>query len=92
VNRTETLTAAIDAVANRRSYGAPEANFDRIAARWRTHLKNRFGVDAPIDAASVAIMLGDMKAARLEEAIAHVDSWIDWAGYAACGAEIATGG
>jgi len=86
------LDAAKQATADRGlNYGRPEDNFNRIAARWRTHLKNRFALDVPIDGASVAIMMSDMKAARLENDIRHVDSWVDFAGYVACGAEIATG-
>jgi hypothetical protein len=72
------------------NYGRPEANFDRVAARWRVHLSNRFGVDVAIDGASVALMMVDLKIARLENAPAHLDSWVDGAGYFACGAEIAT--
>lgn len=84
------LDKAKEAVADRGlSYGKPEDNFNRIALRWRTHLKNRFGVEVAIDAASVAIMMDDMKTARLENDITHLDSWVDKAGYAACGAEIA---
>jgi hypothetical protein len=72
------------------NYGRPEANFDRIAARWRVHISNRFGVNIAIDGASVAIMMGDVKTARLENDPSHLDSWVDLAGYAACGGEIAT--
>jgi hypothetical protein len=83
------LDAAKAAVADRGlNYGKPEDNFERIAGRWRTHLKNRFNIDVPIDAASVALMMVDMKQARLENDPTHLDSWVDIAGYAACGAEI----
>lgn len=90
MNRTETLNTAIEAVAQRRAYGPPEQNFDRIAARWRVHLKNRYGIDVALDAVSVAIMCIDLKVSRIEETPNHADSWVDVAGYAACGAEIAT--
>lgn len=88
MNRTETLNAALDAVSKRRAYGPPESNFDRIAARWRAHIKNRFGIDVAIDGVSVALMCADIKMARLEETPTHEDSWVDLAGYAACGAEV----
>ena len=42
-----------------------------------------------ITATFVAIMCADIKFARLENQPNHEDSWIDVAGYAACGAEIA---
>jgi hypothetical protein len=42
-----------------------------------------------IDATSVAIMCADLKLARFEHQPDHADSWVDLAGYAACGAEIA---
>ncbi len=88
--KKELLETTIEAVAGRGlNYGRPEDNFERIAVRWRTHLKNRFKVEVPIDAASVAMMMADMKLARLENMPEHHDSWIDLAGYAACGAEIA---
>lgn len=90
VSRAEILDAAQAAVADRGlDYGTPEQNFDRIARRWRAHLVNRFGVDVPIDGASVAMMMVDLKLARLESSPCHVDSWVDVAGYAGCGGELA---
>jgi hypothetical protein len=87
----EVLDLAKEATADRGlNYGKPEANFDRIAARWRAHLLNRFGADLAIDGASVAMMMIDVKLARLENCAGHLDSYVDIAGYAACGAEIAT--
>ena len=86
------LDMAKAAVADRGlNYGRPEDNFERIARRWRTHILNAYGVKVEITAASVAIMMQDMKIARLENDPSHVDSWVDNAGYAACGAEIAAG-
>ena len=90
MTKARCLDLAKGAVADRGlNYGKPEDNFARIAARWRTHLKNRFGLEVPVDAASVAMMMQDMKLARLENDPSHLDSWVDAAGYAACGAEIA---
>lgn len=71
------------------NYGRPEDNFERIARRWRAHIKNRFGIEVALDATSVALMCADLKIARLENTPGHQDSWVDLAGYAACGAEIA---
>jgi hypothetical protein len=81
------LDAAKAAVADRGlNYGKPEDNFGRIADLWSVHLENR-GIPAVL-AASVALMMVDMKQARLENDPTHLDSWVDIAGYAACGAEI----
>ena len=86
----ELLDLAKKATADRGlNYGKPEDNFERIARRWKVHILNRFNIDVPIDAISVAIMCGDIKKARLENDPTHLDSWVDDAGYAACGAEIA---
>lgn len=90
ITKHELLDLAKAAVADRGlNYGKPEDNFARIALRWKAHIKNRFGVDLPLDAASVAIMCMDLKMARLENTPDHLDSWVDTAGYAACGANIA---
>lgn len=68
-------------------YGSPEDNFQNIANLWSTYLH-----DKVISAEDVAVMMILMKAARLKSDITHVDSWIDIAGYAACGCEIVTKG
>lgn len=87
MTRTETLQKAEKCVNGDRDlkYGKPENNFKTIAAYWGTHL----GVYlTPED---VAVMLALMKIARLKSSeFESEDSWVDLAGYAACGAEIAT--
>jgi hypothetical protein len=91
-DKTRILDRARAAVIARgKAYGNPKGNFERIARRWRAHLKNRFGVDVAIDAVSVALMMDDVKSARLEYQPAHADSWVDKAGYAACGGVVACG-
>ena len=95
------LETAIETVAGRGlNYGRPEDNFLRIARLWNVHLLNRYGegfggdttVALPtLDAIDVALMMDLMKTARLENSPTHMDSWIDKAGYAACGGEIAGG-
>lgn len=100
---TITKQAALDkasaAVADRGlNYGAPEQNFARIARLWNAHLVNRYGASIDkhpslalphLDAADVAMLLAQVKMARLQNQPSHLDSWVDIAGYAACGAEIA---
>lgn len=93
MDAADVLEAAREAVADRAvTYGQPRDNFVRIARRWNAHLVNRYGPFGPVpemDPVDVAIMLDDVKSARLERAPNHIDSWIDKAGYAACGAEVA---
>lgn len=94
--RAEILDAAKQAVADRGlNYGKPEDNFLRIALLWNAHLVNSGLLDhtvlqngTGIEASDVAIMLALVKIARLENDPAHQDSWVDIAGYAACGGEI----
>jgi len=68
------------------AYGPPEQTFERIAAMWAAYL----GIDVLL-AADVAAMLALMKIARIATNPLHEDSWIDLAGYAACGADVARG-
>lgn len=65
------------------TYGKPEDNFARIAAMWEAYL------GTPITSAQVAVCMILTKVARLNTSIQHADNWVDIAGYAACGAEIA---
>jgi hypothetical protein len=92
MDRKETLNAAYEAVNDRpNAYGPPEDNFARIAALWTAHSNNIGGPFGwAFDATDVAIMLALVKIARLEESPRHTDSWVDLAGYAACGAEVST--
>ncbi|WP_019403001.1 MULTISPECIES: DUF6378 domain-containing protein [unclassified Chelatococcus] len=95
--RKEILEKALDAVNKRpKAYGPPAENFERIARRWNVHLQNRGltlcdsnGAPVALDAVDVATMSVDLKLARLEETPDHEDSWVDVAGYGACGAEVA---
>lgn len=65
------------------TYGGPEDSFKQIGALWSAHL----GVS--ISTTDVALLLALMKVARLKKTPTHRDSWVDIAGYAACGAECA---
>lgn len=84
MNRAETLEAAKKCVCGDREqdYGSPEINFGTIAAIWSAYL----GVPiSPIDAINMMIQF---KTARIKNGQPKDDSWIDIAGYAACGCEI----
>ena len=85
------LDAAKESVDRRgKNYGTPYTNFMRIANHWEMFLANSKRAEITITPGDVAIMFALMKIARLENDPGHADSWIDLAGYAACGAEIET--
>lgn len=66
-------------------YGTPEDNFKTIAGLWSVYLGKE------ISSLDVAMLMALMKIARIK-AGTKPDSFVDLAGYAACGAEIAGGG
>lgn len=68
------------------TYGGPEQSFSTIAQLWSVYL----GIT--VQAHDVAALLALLKLARLQHSQGqHRDSWVDLAGYAACGAECALG-
>jgi hypothetical protein len=93
MNRRETLDAAAKCVLGDRdkSYGGPESSFCLIAEFWNAYLVGAAGGKPQIKPADVAAMLALLKIARLSANPSHVDSWVDLAGYAACGAEVSHG-
>ena len=84
MTREETLNKAKDCVCGQREqeYGTPEDNFRSIAGLWTAYMNFEF---TPID---VAMMMALLKIARIRTGTATEDSFVDLAGYAACGAEI----
>lgn len=97
MNRPEILEAARKCVCGERQqdYGTPENNFETIGLLWGTYLRAAHPklkwVFAPneVTPKDVANMMALMKIARAAVGN-NVDSFIDLAGYAACGGEIAT--
>ena len=85
MNREQTLKKAIEMVTGHREedYGSPEDSFDLIARLWGDYLNRR------ITAVDVSAMMALLKIARIGTGTATDDSWVDLAGYAACGGEIA---
>lgn len=78
-----------------KAYGNPEDNFQNIADRWNLLLRCRFPVactnpEFEITSQDVALMMIDMKLARLSTNPLHRDSLVDIAGYAACGEDCRT--
>ena len=92
LTRADILHAAEKCVCGQREqdYGTPEDNFETIAGLWETYLSHACVDEAGgvyIDANDVAMMMALLKIARIAAGGGKADSWIDLAGYAACGAE-----
>ena len=86
MNRTHILETANEYVTRDRAatHGDAEDSFSKLAALWGA----RLGVHIRPD--QVAIMMLDLKTVRAWDNPKHQDNWIDMAGYAACGGEIAS--
>lgn len=92
MTRSEILDAAKNCVCGKREqdYGSPENNFNTIARLWTIYLQAANNGRAPaIYEKDVAIMMSLLKIARIATGTATDDSFIDLAGYAACGGEVA---
>ena len=63
-------------------YGDPKVNFKRIIDGWQLILGHE------VTQAQLVQMMVWTKIARLQEDPKHMDSWVDIAGYAACGGEV----
>lgn len=73
-------------------YGGPEDSFALIARLWEPIIKARCvgpGADVCVDAVTVALCMAELKIARAATNETRMDSWVDLAGYAACGGELA---
>lgn len=85
MTRKECLDLAAEIVLKdrNRQYGEPEDNFGKIAGMWGVYLGR------PVSPCDVACLLSLLKIVRAKSNPHNRDSWIDLAGYAACGAECA---
>ena len=90
MNRKECLEEALKIVMKDRQndYGTPESNFRTIAEYWTTYLNSR-GLEGYVTGFDVAAMMALLKIARVASSPAKEDNWVDLAGYAANGAEVA---
>ena len=95
MTRQEILETAAKIVRGERQeqYGKPENDFTAIADLWTAYLFHTqnfedSGIDLTAD--DVAVMMILFKIGRLATGAGSADTWIDIAGYAACGGEIAT--
>ena len=83
--RVEALREAARIISGERNkqYGGPEENFERIAKIWEII----FGI--PVSNEYVAMAMVAVKVARYASKSGYQpDTWIDIAGYAACGYEV----
>lgn len=85
MSREEILQKAKECVCGQREqdYGRPEDNFKTIADLWNVYL----GLEN-INSVDVAMMMALLKIARIANGGGTGDSFVDLAGYAACGGEI----
>lgn len=85
ITRKSILENSIKCVCGDRDkqYGNPEDNFAKIAEYWSVYLGEEIYAD------DVAMMMSLFKIARIQTGTGTLDSFIDLAGYAACGGEIA---
>ena len=90
MNRAEFLKEAEKCVCQDReqSYGSPENNFKVIADMWNLYLSNKYKAECVITAEDVAIMMAELKIARLTTGSFKIDSYVDCIGYMACAGEI----
>lgn len=95
--RAEILDSAKKCVCEDRNgqYGEPEDSFKYIAAYWEVYLRhNCLSSDGEfvVTPADVAMMMALFKIARIETAEKpSLDSYVDAAGYIACGGGIELG-
>ena len=75
-------------------YGKAEDNFRLIASLWEPYIRTRCvsdGADVSIRPEDVAMFMALLKIARICSGTGTADSFVDLAGYTACGGEIAGG-
>lgn len=90
MTREEVLIKAKECVCGQREndYGTPESNFKLIADLWNDYLYcGKDGADF-ITPTDVAMMMALLKIARIRNGGGTGDSFVDLAGYAACGGEL----
>ncbi|MBO7422965.1 MAG: hypothetical protein J6T99_06210 [Oscillospiraceae bacterium] len=92
MTREETLKKAIECVCGMREqdYGSPEDNFQMIADLWNIYIQHSPNAHKKLDRTDVAMMMALLKIARIGTGTGTEDSFVDLAGYAACGAEVGT--
>ena len=93
MTRAEILEQARKCVCGDRDeqYGSPENSFRMIAELWVAYIREKcvsHGADVDILPEDVAALMVLFKISRVATGSYSADSWVDAAGYAACGGEI----
>lgn len=88
-HRQDLLEEALKITTTERNadYGPPTQDFDRTARFWSILWEHKLKPGEHIDPHEVALAMDLLKTSRLVWSSAKRDSWVDKAGYAACGFE-----
>lgn len=70
-----------------KNYGNPTENFDTTAALWNAQLGHKLKPGESFTATDVALLMVQLKMARLKTSTSKRDHYLDIAGYIACGWE-----
>lgn len=70
-----------------KNYGSPTENFDTTAALWNLQLGHKLKSGESFTATDVALLMVQLKMARLKTSPSTRDHYVDIAGYIACGLE-----
>lgn len=70
-----------------KTYGSPVENFDVTAALWNAQLGHKLKPGESFTGTDVALLMIQLKMARLRTSPSKRDHYVDVAGYAACGWE-----
>lgn len=70
-----------------KNYGSPTENFDTTAALWNLQLGHKLKPGESFTATDVALLMVQLKMARLKTSTSKRDHYLDIAGYIACGWE-----
>lgn len=94
VTRADILDGAKKCVCEDREsqYGSPEDSFGLIAELWEPIIRERCvspGADVCVTGDTVALLMNQLKVARIASGRFKADSYIDACGYLACAGEIA---
>lgn len=89
-DREEILKKAITCVCGHREqdYGSPENNFQIIANLWNAYINDDRTDGIKLTSKDVAMMMALLKVARARGDNPTEDTFVDLAGYAACGGEL----
>lgn len=89
-DREKILNKAVECVCGHREqdYGSPENNFQIIANLWNDYINDDRKNGVKLTAKDVAMMMALLKIARARGEKPTEDTFVDLAGYAACGGEL----